>query len=137
MKRFVAFALVGLLLPATSGCGGKGENVPENATTEEPSLLSLVGLGPSKAETLTRTLISQVNELADALEKKESPDKINAVAAKLKATGDAMRGMKLPKAEEEKLKTKYEAELKAVMERLMKAAMSNPEGAKAIAALGG
>src|SRR5205814_2388141 len=100
MKRLVAFVLVGFVLSTVSGCG-------------------------SKAENSIKDMISQMNDMSAALEKKESPDKIKAIGEKMKNTAQQLKDLKLPKEEEEKLQKKYEADMKAALERLMKAAIAN------------
>ena len=107
MKRFVAFAVVGFVLTTVSGCG-------------------------SKAERLTKDMITTMHDMADALEKKESPEKIKALAERFKKIGEEGKDLKLTKEEEEKLKKKYEGDIKAAAERLDKAMDANPEGAKAM-----
>jgi hypothetical protein len=108
MKRFVAFGFVAVLMVSAPGCGGG-------------------------ADSLIKESISDMNDLSAALEKKESPEKIKAAAAKLKATTEKLKDLKLPKEEEEKLQKKYETDVKAAAERMMKAGLGNIEGAKAMA----
>jgi hypothetical protein len=97
MKRLVAFAFVAMLAVSMTGCGGmKGEDVMKDT-------------------------INITNELAAALEKKEPADKIKAIADKMKAVADKAKDLKLTKDEEEALKKKYEGDMKAAQERMMKA----------------
>ena len=104
MKRSVVFGFVAVFLFSATGCGGGG------------------------AEGLIKDSISDMNALADAIEKKESKDKIKAIAERLKATGEKMKNMKLSKDEDERLKKKYEEDMKKALGRLMAAAMkAGPE----------
>ena len=106
MKRYVAFGLVAVLLVSAPGCGG-----PDSAM---------------------KAVISDMNALADAIEKKQPEDKIKAAADRLKASSEKLEKMKLSDAEKEKLVKKYEKELMESTMRLLSAGMSNPEAGKYI-----
>ncbi len=95
MKRFVALGIVGVLMFATTGCGGP--------------------------DSLFKEYIANVNALADSIEKKESKEKIQAVADRMKATQDKIDKLKLSDSEKESLKKKYEKDLEAAMKRLLSA----------------
>lgn len=114
MNRFVALGFVAVLMFVAPGCGGGND-----------------------PESLIKQSISDMNALSASLEKKESPDKIKAAADKLKATMDKLEGVKLPKEKDEELKKKYEKELTEAAMKMLGAAMSNPEGAKALEGLKG
>jgi hypothetical protein len=108
MKRSLVFGFVALILIPATGCKG-----------DDP-------------ESLVKQSISDMNALSDALEKKESPEKLKAAAEKLKATMQKLKDKKVPKEEDERLKQKYEKELTEAAMRMLGAAMKNPEGAMAI-----
>jgi hypothetical protein len=99
MKRFAVLGFLAVLLLSAPGCGG-----PDSLAKEQ---------------------ISQMNNLADAIEKKEPAEKQKAIAEKIKATNEKIE--KLSQEEKDKLKKKYEAEGKAAAERLFKALVANPE----------
>jgi hypothetical protein len=109
MKRALVLGFVGVLMVSAPGCGG---NDPES---------------------LIKQSISDMNALADALEKKEPTDKLKSAAEKLKGTIDKLKNMKLSKDEDERLKKKYEKELTDASMKMISAAGKNPEGAMAIA----
>ncbi|HEV3438712.1 MAG TPA: hypothetical protein VG122_15210, partial [Gemmata sp.] len=62
MKRFIVLGFVAMLLVSAPGCSS---NDPDS---------------------LSKQSISQMNDLAAAIEKKESPDKIKSLVEKWKAT---------------------------------------------------
>jgi lipoate-protein ligase A len=106
MKRFAPFFFVAALLISAPGCGG------------------------SKGEDLTKDLISQMNDLAAAIEKKEPVDKIKTIVEKMKATGEKAKELKLTKEEDEKLQKKYEKDMNTAQDRMKKAMeglKDNPE----------
>lgn len=108
MKRFVAFGFVAVVLASATGCS-------------------------SGAEGALKEMIADMNALSDAVEKKESPDKIKAAAQKMKASAEKLEKIKVTKSEDDRLKTKYEKDVNSAVERMMKAMMSNPEAAPAVA----
>ena len=108
MKRALVLGCVALLVLCAPGCGG---NSPES---------------------IFKRSISDLNTLAEALEQKESPDKIKATAERLKADSDQLKGLNLPQEELEKLKKKFEKELADAATKLVNAAGKNPEGLAAI-----
>jgi hypothetical protein len=111
MKRFVAFAVVGFVLTTVGGCG-------------------------SKAENLLKDLIRYTNALAEAVEKKESADRIKAAGQRVKDTFQQLQDLNVPKEEKEKLEAKYKAEAQAAGERLTKALEANPEARTSLKELG-
>ena len=108
MKRALVYGFVALLLVPATGCKG---NDPES---------------------LIKQQIADMNALADALEKKESPEKIKAAAEKLKATSDKLNALKLPEDQQKKLLEKYGQDLIGAAFKLAAAQMNNPEGAAAV-----
>jgi hypothetical protein len=113
MKRFNMYGIVAVLLVSAPGCSS---NDPDS---------------------LAKQSISQMNDLAAAIEKKESPDKIKAIAEKLKATMEKLKALKLSDEEMKKLQEKYQKESTQAAQKMLAAAMANPEGATALASLGG
>ena len=77
-------------------------------------------------------MISATNDLAAAIEKKESPDKIKALAEKLKKIKDDNSSLKVSEDEAKKILEKYAKDLMAAGVRLAKAGQDNPEGAKVV-----
>jgi hypothetical protein len=108
MKRALVCGFVALLLIPAAGCKG---NDPES---------------------LIKQQIADMNALADALEKKESPEKLKAAAEKLKATSEKFKNLKLPEDQSKKLLEKYGGELIGAAFKLAAAEGKNPEGAKAV-----
>ena len=113
MKRLYALGFVAALLAATPGCS---KNDPDS---------------------LTKQSISDMNDLASAIEKKESTDKIKSMAEKLKATQDKIVALKLSPDDSKKLMEKYQKEMMDALSKLMKAAMGNPEAMAALSSVGG
>ncbi len=112
MKRYVAFGFFAVALIAAPGCGGGND-----------------------PDSLMKQMISQTNDLASAIEKKESADKIKAAADKVKATSDKLDALKLSAEDKKKFEEKYKKEMMDALGNLLKASMSNPEGAKALEGL--
>ena len=52
-----------------------------------------------------------MNELATAIEKKESPDKLKAIADKLKAVEEKLKGLKLSEEDSKKMLEKHGKDL--------------------------
>jgi len=113
MKRLYAVGFVAALLAATPGCS------------------------KSDPDSLTKQSISDMNDLASAIEKKESTDKIKSLAEKLKATSDKIAALKLTPDESKKLMEKYQKETMDALSKLVKAAMANPEAMAALSSVGG
>lgn len=111
MKRLTALGIVTVLLMATTGCA------------KSPDALMKQG-------------IDQMNDLAVALEKKESPDRIKSLAEKLKSTLEKLDGLKISEDEKKKLGEKYKDDLGKAAIKLMSAALAYPEGAKAMESVG-
>jgi hypothetical protein len=100
-------------------------------------LVSAPGCSSNDPDSLSKQSISQMNDLAAAIEKKESPDKIKSLVEKWKATVEKMEALKLSDDEKKKLAEKYQKESLEASKKLLAAAMANPEGAVALASLGG
>jgi|SRR5579872_5798412 len=102
------------------------------------ALLVLVpGCGSNDPDSLMKQRISQTNDLASAIEKKESADKIKSLAEKLKATSEKLAGLKLSAEESKKMFEKYSGEIMESGMKLAKAVMSNPEAIAALTSMGG
>jgi hypothetical protein len=99
----------------------------------EIALLKLKGgaADPPKQvpEELIKNSIAQMNDLAAAIEAKDEA-KIKTAVEKLKVTMQRVKDIKLPKEEDERLKMKYEEDLKAAASRLTKALSANPDALK-------
>jgi hypothetical protein len=91
----------------------------------------------SDPEALLKEMLTQLTALATALEEKEPAEKIKAAFQKMKAAGDKLDALKLTRDEKTKLETKYKKELDDAVSRLLKASISNPEGARILSELGG
>ncbi len=113
MKRFIVLGFVAMLLVSAPGCSS---NDPDS---------------------LSKQSISQMNDLAAAIEKKESPDKIKSLVEKWKATVEKMEALKLSDDEKKKLAEKYQKETLEASKKLLAAVTANPEGGMALASLGG
>jgi hypothetical protein len=113
MKRFIVLGFVAALLSSAPGCSS---NDPDS---------------------LSKQSISQMNDLASAIEKKESPDKIKSLVERWKATVEKMEALKLSDEEKKKLAEKYQKESLEASKKLLAAATANPEGAMALASLAG
>src|ERR1700721_1528322 len=113
MKGLCVFGFVAALLVSVSGCGSKD---PEG---------------------LTKQSISQMNDLAAAIEKKESTDTIKSLAEKYKATNEKLSALKLSPDEAKKIMEKYAKEQMEAGMRMLKAAMANPEAMVALSSMGG
>jgi hypothetical protein len=113
MKRALVLGFVGVLLVCAPGCSS---NDPES---------------------LYKQMLADMNSLSDALQKKESPEKIKAAADKLKATSDKLEASKVTKEEKERIVKKYEKETTEAGMKFFAAMLSNPEGAKSIEGMGG
>jgi hypothetical protein len=109
MKRLVAVGLTAILAVSMAGCGAR------------------------TGDDAARDTLDLANELATALEKRESPNKIAAIVQRMRAGRDRDKDLKLSKEEREALKKKYEPELKAAQARINKAAHSIGETDKAYA----
>jgi hypothetical protein len=109
MKRLVAYGFAVALAVSLTGCGGGND-----------------------PDSLTKQMISDMNELATAIEKKESADKIKSLGEKMKATGDKLDALKLSPEDKKKLEEKYKKEMTEAFTKFLGAAMANPEGMKAI-----
>jgi hypothetical protein len=113
MKRFIALGFGAILVVLAPGCSS---NDPDS---------------------LTKQSISQMNDLATAIEKKEAADKIKSLAEKLKTTIEKLESLKLSDDEKKKLQEKYQKELTEATTKLLTASMANPDGATVMASLGG
>jgi hypothetical protein len=90
MRRIVAFGLVGVVLGSATGCGGP--------------------------DALMREALVNLNAYADAIERKEPPDRQLASLDRFRATEEKLD--KLPADKKEQLLKRYEGELKRAKERL-------------------
>ncbi len=90
----------------------------------------------SDPDALMKQMIAAVHTLASAIDKKESADKIKDLAQKLKATGDKIDALNLSADDKKKLEEKYKKEMTDALGKLFAAALSNPEGAKALEGFG-
>jgi peptidoglycan hydrolase CwlO-like protein len=113
MKRLLVISLVAALLATVPGCS---KNDPDS---------------------LTKQSISDMNDLASAIEKKESTDKIKSLAEKMKTTQDKLSALKLSPDDQKKLAEKYQKEIMDAAMKLMAAAMKNPEAMTALSSVGG
>jgi biopolymer transport protein ExbB/TolQ len=84
-------------------------------------LATLVGCG-SKAESLTKKLIADMNKLADAVEAKNKSD-VEAITKDMKELAAEMEKIKPSKEEEAALEKKYGEQMKEATEKLGKAMM--------------
>jgi hypothetical protein len=104
----------------------------------EIDLMKLKGPDAKKAavaddpEELVKVMIADMNALAAALDKKESPEKLKASAEKIKAAAEKIKNLKLPDDQNKKLSEKHGKELLDAVFRLAEAQAKNPDGAKAI-----
>lgn len=99
--------------------------------------VSAPGCSGNDPDSLTKQSISQMNDLAAALEKKESQDTIKALAEKIKATNEKMEALKLSDKDKKKLQEKYKKEIEDVMKRIMTATLANPDAIAAMGSLAG
>ena len=112
MRRFVVLGFIAALFATVPGCS---KNDPES---------------------LTKQSISELNDLAAAIEKKESSDKIKSLAEKWKVTLEKLKALNLSPEDQKNLQEKYLKEKLDAMSNLMNAAMKNPEGFAALSSLG-
>ena len=92
MKRFVALGLVGVVLVSVAGCGG-----PDG---------------------LMKELIANLNLYAETIEKKDSPERQEAAANRVRATLDKIEKLNLSKDDREKLVKKHDSDLQKVTNRI-------------------
>ncbi|MDY3559383.1 hypothetical protein R5W23_000375 [Gemmata sp. JC673] len=92
MKRYAAYGAVGALLLCVTGCGGP--------------------------DALMREFVANLNVYAETLEKREPKEKQQAALDRIKATTEKLDRLKLSKEDQDKLFTRYDAELKRVKERV-------------------
>ncbi|HSQ58426.1 MAG TPA: hypothetical protein VLM40_22080 [Gemmata sp.] len=107
MKRAMPLTVIGLLLVATTGCS-------------------------SSPESLIKQSIADMNALADALEKKEPLDKIQAAADRVKASQEKLRTKKMSSEEKKRLEELYKNSEKEALKRMTIAAAGYPEGMKIV-----
>jgi hypothetical protein len=108
MRRFFRVGVCVALLFGTSGCGS----------------------AYSKNEEVIKDLIKAMTDLGDALESVKDKESAKAAAAKINEISDRLDAIgkkaedlpKLTKADSDKLKDKYESELKKQAERMQKVA---------------
>lgn len=114
MRQSFASAAAGLVLCFFVGCGGEGG-------------------GPAKAESLMKSSVGLMNEVATVFETAKNADeakpKLEALGKRFQDLKKQADAIKLPKATEDSFKSKYEPEMKKAIERMtsatMKFAMSN------------
>jgi phosphosulfolactate phosphohydrolase-like enzyme len=97
MKRFAVLGVVGVVVLAATGCGGP--------------------------DSLMKEYIANLNGLSDAIEKKESKDRVQAAADRVKATQDKIDKLKLSEGERDGLKKKYQQDLEAAVKRVLAASL--------------
>jgi hypothetical protein len=93
-------------------------------------VFAAVGCGGSKHEKVVKGLIDQLNELGDALESVKDKESAKAAAVRINKVCDRLKELakeyedlpKPSKAEDERLKKKYEGDLKKAAERVQKVA---------------
>jgi hypothetical protein len=90
MKRIVALGLVGVVLVAAAGCGGR--------------------------DMLMKEALANIHAYAETIEKKESQERQRAALNRFTTTAEKID--KLPAAEKDELRTQYESQLKQARERL-------------------
>src|ERR1700722_3689346 len=100
-------------------------------------LVVVPGCSSNDPDSLMKERISLTNDLASAIEKKESADKIKSIAEKLKASTEKFASIKMSGEESKKLMEKYQNELMESGLKLAKAAMTNPDGIAALKSIGG
>lgn len=96
------------------------------------------GILGSKHETIIKNMISNMNELASALESVKDEGSAAAAAPRIVSTAGkladirkSMKDMKIAKSEDDRLKKKYEGELNKVGERIRSAGMkAGPIGSR-------
>lgn len=98
MARVLTVGLVGLFLLTATGCG----NSPDG---------------------LVKSLITDMNRLADSMEKGEPEDKQKAIAERLKATGEKLEKLNLTAEQKKALQDKHKDEMEKALGRLFGAAM--------------
>lgn len=106
MKRIIATAGALMLIVNLSGCSGSAEDV-------------------------TKKQIDLMNDLADAIEKKDEA-KAKSIAQELKENGEKLKGMNLSDDEKKKIGEKYKDDMLKAVGRLMGAAMKDPEFMKKV-----
>lgn len=92
MKRFVALALVAVVLVSVAGCGG-----PDG---------------------LMKELLVNLNVYAETIEKKDPPERQEAARDRVLATVEKFKKLNLSKEDQDKLLKKHESDLRKVNERI-------------------
>lgn len=92
MKRLVALGFVAVMLSFAAGCAGP--------------------------DALVKELFLNLNQVADAIERKEPKDRILRAIDRANHTAEKINKLKLSKEEKDALLQKYDADMKAVTERL-------------------
>jgi hypothetical protein len=125
MRRTIFASLSLFLAVAVLGCSGDSKKEKDSKAGKESSPESKGG----KHEAVIKGMTEQMSAFADALESVKDKESAKAAAAKIDKVCDRMKELgkeakdlpKLPKDEDEKLKAKYEPEMKKVQERIKKA----------------
>jgi hypothetical protein len=92
MKRIVALGLVAVVLLSASGCGGP--------------------------DALMRELITNLNQVAELIERKEPKERIQLALDRANNTAEKINKLKMNREDQDALFKKYDDELKKVAERL-------------------
>jgi len=95
MKRIVVYGLIGAFALSAAGC--------------------------SSQDALMKELLSQLNVLAEVIEKREPKEKFEAARERTVTTIEKINKLKLSKEDQEALFKRYEPELKKVAERIYEA----------------
>jgi hypothetical protein len=106
-----AFALCGGV-----GCGGKSEVSPKD-TPESSHKASTTDM----PDGLMVRFLSEVNEVSDAMERKEPKETIDKLFQKAEATNKKLREWPLPTEDKKKLEDKYRPEIEKAMARYFQA----------------
>jgi len=114
--RLTIYLAAAFALFAGAACGGKSkvstpdtpERIHESSTTDSP-------------DDLMYNFLSEINDLSDAMEKKEPKDKVEALFQKAEATNKKMRELPLPTEDKKKLEDKHRTEIEKTMGKYFKA----------------
>jgi hypothetical protein len=93
-------------------------------------LISVSGCEKS-AEDRTKKQIDLMNDLADAIEKKDEA-KAKSVAQELKENGEKLKAMNLSDDDKKKIAEKYKEDLGKALGKLLAAAMKDPDFMKKV-----
>jgi hypothetical protein len=82
------------------------------------------GCGSSGPDALVNEMIQCMNDMADAMEK-NTPDKTEAIAKRMKELDEKMKALNLSKEDEAKLKEKHKDALEKAGKRMSEAMLKN------------